>query len=71
MNIYLIIYLIGCFFALLIGIREMYETENMRKNHSCEFNLEPQYGMLSVLVLLSWLVVILWAYNKYTDNIHK
>ena len=71
MNIYLIIYLIGCFFALLIGIREMYETEKMRQNHSCKFDLDPQYGMLSVLVLLSWVIVIMWAYNKYTDNIHK
>ena len=67
----LIVYIVGCVFALIIGIYEMSETEKERKENPGNYDVKPQYGMLSVLVLLSWIVVAIWVYNRYTDKIHK
>jgi hypothetical protein len=51
-----IIYLIGCFIALLLGIRLLYKEEYNSKEK------EIQYGMLAPLTLMSWFSVfmILW-----------
>jgi hypothetical protein len=51
-----IIYLIGCFIALLLGIRILYKEECNSKEK------EIQYGMLAPLTLMSWISVflILW-----------
>lgn len=51
-----IIYLIGCFIALLLGIRILYKEECNSKEK------EIQYGMLAPLTLMSWFSVfmILW-----------
>jgi len=50
------IYLIGCFIALLLGIRLLYKEGYNSKEK------EIQYGMLAPLTLMSWISVflILW-----------
>ncbi len=53
-----IIYLIGCFIALLLGIRLLYKEGCNSK----EKEKTLQYGMLAPLTLMSWFSVfmILW-----------
>ena len=52
-----IIYLIGCFIALLLGIRLLYKEERKKKKEKT-----LQYGMLAPLTLMSWFSVfmVLW-----------
>lgn len=56
-----IIYLIGCFIALLLGMRLLYKEE-CKLIYSKEKEKTLQYGMLAPLILMSWFSVfmILW-----------
>ena len=56
-----IIYLIGCFIALLLGLRLLYKEE-CRLIFSKEKERTLQYGILAPLTLMSWISVfmILW-----------
>ena len=67
MNIWLIIYLIGCGLAFLIGLNEIAETEKRLRLYE-EPTDRPQYGLFPIIIMLSWVVVFIWIYNKYTDK---
>lgn len=56
-----IIYLIGCFIALLLGMRLLYKEE-CKLIYLKEKEKTLQYGMLAPLTLMSWFSVfmILW-----------
>lgn len=60
----LIIYLLGCCFAFIIGMIELIHTENSRT----DIDGEPQYGIFPVIIMLSWVIVAIWIYNKYFDK---
>lgn len=56
-----IIYLIGCFIALLLGLRLLYKEE-CRLIYSKKKERTLQYEMLAPLTIMSWISVflILW-----------
>ena len=56
-----IIYLIGCFIALLLGIRLLYKEER-KKEKEKEKEKTLQYGILAPLTLMSWFsaFMVLW-----------
>lgn len=61
MNIWLGLYLIGCLGAFIISIIELIKT------HDAD-DTEKQYGLIPVVILLSWMAIIAWICGHFCNS---
>ena len=65
---FITIYLIGCVFAFLICINEALHMGNHDETHRDYDDSEPQYGIIMIVILLSWVAVIAWVIRKIENK---
>ena len=61
MNIWLGIYLLGCVLALVITIIELIRPADIKDE-------EKQYGLIPVVIMLSWVSIYAWLYGYFYDK---